>query len=89
MFLNKPVHMKCGHPADTIMTHVPYNNDFADVAACSFCFKEGYSVNQAACSVDANYQPPAPLPEIKRDYTLPVLGAVTCIVTIIVLIASL
>lgn len=79
----KPIHMKCGHNADTIMTDVPYHNEKLDIAACSFCFDQSGTAIQPACSIDTQFKI-----KIKRNYTLPVLG-VLGFITIIILIVSI
>lgn len=83
-----PVRMKCGHIADTIMTDVPYNGEMISVAACSNCFNHIGTAIQPACNMD-NSKQESPLPKIERDYTLPILGVIACLTTLIFLIVSL
>lgn len=86
---SKAILMKCGHYADSIMADVPYDNQLADVAACSFCFKDGQTVNQPACAVAEQQPDLTALPKIKRDRTMALLALAFSVATIIALIASL
>lgn len=83
--------MKCGHLSDCVMTDVPHGSERVDLAACSVCFDHIASAIQPACVIDTttpreNFEP---LPSIKRNYGLPLAGAIVCLVTIITLIVSL
>lgn len=58
---SKPVLMKCGHYADTIVVDVPFmkydpdykgKRELADVAACGFCFDNLGTVNQPAVAME-------------------------------------
>ena len=91
----KPVLMKCGHLADTIMTDVPYHDQKVDIAACSVCFNQLGTAIQPACNM-AEKQPKSedfePLPKIKREYGTVLVGlslVVATIVSVVVLLVSI
>jgi len=90
-YFTKPILMKCGHNADTIMSDVPYHDEKINVAACSYCFDQSGTAIQPACNM-AEKQPQhdiEPLPEIKRDYAFVLSGVACLIATIIALLASI
>jgi hypothetical protein len=90
-YFTKPILMKCGHVADTIMTDVPYHDQMINIAACSFCFDQFGTAIQPACNM-AEHQPkydPTPLPKIKRNRALMFSGVALLLVTIIALIVSI
>lgn len=86
--LGKSMLMKCGHYADSIMTDVPYKNERIDLAACSHCFDDLGTAIQPACNGADKKPALEPLPKIKRDYAMVLVGAALTLLTVIILIAS-